>query len=149
MGGPSGPPIRLDMSPTTARLALLVLAALLALAPGRAAGAANPSLYVEYAPNCTFAFVGDGGAPVASIAPGTYQLVVATPFAFSNGLASCETILFGIEDWQFVLHLVHLHVLSDRYLQRKASRSAYRKPWRNISRKNPWCGSFRPADKCR
>jgi hypothetical protein len=85
------------MSCLPPRLALLAaFAAALALQLGSSAGAATPTLYANYAANCTFAFVGDGGAPVTSIAPGTYQLVVATPFAFSNGLAACETIQFHL-----------------------------------------------------
>jgi len=85
------------MSRATSRIVLIVaLAAALALSLGRTAGAAEPSLYANYSANCTFAFVGDNGATVTSIAPGTYQLVVATPFAFSNGLASCETIEFHL-----------------------------------------------------
>jgi hypothetical protein len=72
------------------------LAAATALAFGHAARAADPSLYANYASNCTFAFVGDAGTAVASVPPGTYQLVVDTPFAFSNGLASCEFVQFHL-----------------------------------------------------
>src|SRR5262249_24996294 len=69
---------------------IAVLAAALALSLGHAARAADPSLYANYSPNCTFTFVNDAGAAVSNPAPGTYQLVVATPFAFSNGLAACD-----------------------------------------------------------
>ena len=72
------------------------LAVATALTLGHAARAADPSLYANYASNCTFAFVGDGGSAVSSVAPGTYQLVVDTPFAFSNGLASCEFVQFHL-----------------------------------------------------
>jgi len=60
------------------------------------ARAATPSLYANYSPNCTFAFVSDSGASVGSVPPGTYQVVVYTPFAFSNGLASCEFVQFHL-----------------------------------------------------
>jgi len=72
------------------------LVAALALSLGQAARAALPSLYANYATNCTFAFVGDGGTAVASVAPGTYQIVVSTPFAFGNGLAQCEYVQFRL-----------------------------------------------------
>jgi hypothetical protein len=74
--------------------AALVVA--LALSLGQAARAALPSLYANYAPNCTFAFVGDSGTAVSSVAPGTYQVVVSTPFAFGNGLAQCEYVQFRL-----------------------------------------------------
>jgi hypothetical protein len=70
--------------------------AVLALGLGRAARADEPTLYANYAPSCTFAFVNDSGSPVTSVAPGTYQIVVATPFAFSNGFASCDQIAFDL-----------------------------------------------------
>jgi hypothetical protein len=70
--------------------------AALALTLGQTARAATPSLYANYSPSCTFAFVNDNGSTVTSVAPGTYQIVVATPFAFSNGNASCEQIAFDL-----------------------------------------------------
>jgi len=72
------------------------LVAALALALGQSARAAFPSLYANYATNCTFAFVGDGGTAVSTVAPGTYQVVVSTPFAFGNGLAQCEFVQFHL-----------------------------------------------------
>ena len=82
--------------PRPSALALLVAAVALGLTLGRAADAAEPTLYANYSPGCTFGFVNDGGSPVTSVAPGTYQIVVATPFAFSNGLASCEFVEFDL-----------------------------------------------------
>jgi hypothetical protein len=66
------------------------------LTSASAAWAATPSLYANYGPSCTFAFVNDGGAAVTSVAPGTYQIVVFTPFAFSNGQAACEFVQFRL-----------------------------------------------------
>ena len=92
-----GPPIRFAMSRSRSRsLFAAALVAALALSLGHAARAAIPSLYANYATNCTFAFVGDGGTAVSSVAPGTYQVVVDTPFAFSNGLAQCEYVQFRL-----------------------------------------------------
>ena len=85
------------MTFTRSRLCIAAaLVAATALTFGHAARAADPSLYANYASNCTFAFVGDAGTAVASVPPGTYQLVVDTPFAFSNGLASCEFVQFHL-----------------------------------------------------
>ena len=43
-----------------------------------ASGAGFPSLYVDYvSTNCTFTLVGDSGARVTSIPPGTYQLLIS------------------------------------------------------------------------
>jgi len=78
------------------RSTLVLAAAALAFSASAASGAALPTLYANYAPNCTFAFVGDSGAAVSAPAPGTYQLVVATPYAFSNGLAACEFVEFHL-----------------------------------------------------
>jgi len=72
------------------------LAAVLALTLGQTARAADPGLYANYAPNCTFAFVNDAGSAFTSVPPGTYQIVVFTPFAFGNGLASCEYVQFHL-----------------------------------------------------
>ena len=44
-----------------------------------------PTLYVNYATNCTFTLTGDNGAAVKSIAPGDYQVQVSTPEPFGNG----------------------------------------------------------------
>jgi hypothetical protein len=45
-------------------------------------GPSIPTLYVQYAMNCTFSIVDDQGKPVSSIAPGTYQVEVSTPVMF-------------------------------------------------------------------
>jgi hypothetical protein len=78
------------------RLRIAVVLALVALATGPAARAGMPSLYANYAPSCTFSFVNDAGAAVTTVAPGTYQVVVFTPFAFSNGDAACEHVDFRL-----------------------------------------------------
>jgi len=74
----------------------LVLGLVVGVSLGPASLAANPTLYANYVPNCTFAFVSDSGGAVSSVAPGTYQIVVFTPFAFGNGNAACEAIKFHI-----------------------------------------------------
>src|SRR5262245_55469883 len=66
------------------------------LALGSAAQAATPTLYANYTPGCTFTFVGDSGAAVTSVAPGTYQVLVLTPFAFGNGNADCDFVEFHL-----------------------------------------------------
>src|SRR5262245_35220187 len=66
------------------------------LALGSASQAATPTLYANYTPSCTFTFVGDSGSAVTSVAPGTYQVVVFTPFAFGNGNADCEFVQFHL-----------------------------------------------------
>ena len=79
------------------RLVLIVLAAAaasLALAGG--VQAAQPSLYATYSPNCTFTWTGDNSAPVTSVPPGTYDVVITTPFAFGNGNASCLYVQFHL-----------------------------------------------------
>ena len=43
-----------------------------------------PSLYVNYALNCTFKITTDSGSPVTSIAPGGYQLQIMTPQVFAD-----------------------------------------------------------------
>jgi hypothetical protein len=75
----------------------LGLVAALALSLGALSrGATVPSLYANYGPSCTFAFVTDSGATASNVPPGTYQIVVSTPFAFSNGQASCEFVEFHL-----------------------------------------------------
>lgn len=74
------------VSPVPKFLALLALAAL--LVPGVALGRARvesalPTVYVEYAMNCTFAIVDDAGKAVSSIVPGYYQVQVTTPIPFA------------------------------------------------------------------
>jgi hypothetical protein len=47
-----------------------------------AAHAGVPTIYVQYAMNCTFSFVDDSGNKITSIAPGTYEVEVSTPIMF-------------------------------------------------------------------
>ena len=62
-------------------LATAALSLGLALA-GPSAADTLPTLYVNYAQNCTFTITGDTGSPVSSIPPGTYQVEVQTPGDF-------------------------------------------------------------------
>jgi hypothetical protein len=78
----------------TIRSALAAIAVALAAAPG--AQAVFPSLYVTYkTEDCTIRFTNDSGANVTTIAPGTYQIVVATSdpygvFGETEGLRACK-----------------------------------------------------------
>jgi hypothetical protein len=67
-------------------LTLVALAVL--LVPGVAFARARaqsvlPTLYVQYAMNCTFTITDDAGKTVSSIAPGPYQVTVTTPSPFA------------------------------------------------------------------
>lgn len=82
-----------------ARLFSALIAALAAGAVFAAAGlggsevAVVPSLYVNYgSTNCTFTIVGDSGANVTTIAPGTYQVLIS-----ENDLSSCNG---GLPDFE-------------------------------------------------
>jgi hypothetical protein len=94
----------IDLVPVPFRRSLLVAFAALAVlvvgaARGGAATAANPSLYVDYNTSCHFTMRLDSGAGVTSgtsIPYGTYQLVVTTPIAFSNGQGGCDFINFSL-----------------------------------------------------
>jgi hypothetical protein len=46
--------------------------------------AARPTLYFNYAMNCTFTINDDAGNPVSTIPPGNYQVEVRTPLAFGT-----------------------------------------------------------------
>jgi hypothetical protein len=76
------------------RSALAAIAVALAAAPG--ARAVFPSLYVTYkTEDCTIRFTNDAGANVTTIAPGTYQIVIATSdpygvFGETDGLRACK-----------------------------------------------------------
>jgi hypothetical protein len=78
----------------TIRFALAAIAVALAAAPG--AQAVFPSLYVTYkTDDCTIRFTNDAGANVTTIAPGTYQIVIATSdpygvFGETDGLRACK-----------------------------------------------------------
>ena len=43
-----------------------------------------PTLYVNYAMNCTFTITSDNGSRVSSIVPGTYQVFITTPMVFAD-----------------------------------------------------------------
>jgi hypothetical protein len=77
------------MVPHVPRLSPLiaVLAVAAVLVPVAGAGTrqtVQPTLYVEYAMNCTFAIHDDDGRRITSIAPGTYQIHVRTPVVFAT-----------------------------------------------------------------
>src|SRR4051812_10967150 len=73
------------------RLATISIGLALALLGAGNATAANPTLYVHYATNCTFTIVGDNGAAVTSIPPGSYQILVTSPEPFAAPDLSGET----------------------------------------------------------
>jgi hypothetical protein len=83
-------------SPSRCARAVLLLAGVVVLAAAPGAQAAFPSLYVNYkTEDCTFQVTNDSGAAVSTIAPGTYQVVIATPdpygvFGQTDGLAACK-----------------------------------------------------------
>jgi hypothetical protein len=69
--------------------AAAALAAVAGLLVAGASAAVLPSLYVTYVgTNCTFTLVGDSGSSVTTIAPGTYQLVLA-----ADDFVSCPNAL--------------------------------------------------------
>ena len=62
---------------------------------------AKPTLYFEYAMNCTISIVNDSGQPVTSVAPGAYQVDIRTPLPFAtvpqvgaspNDMTACQGI---------------------------------------------------------
>jgi hypothetical protein len=77
----------------TLRLALVIGAACAAV---QGAQAAFPSLYVNYkTEDCTIRFTNDAGANVTTVAPGTYQIVIATSdpygvYGQTEGLRACK-----------------------------------------------------------
>jgi len=65
------------------RVRLLVVSALFAgTLAVPAARADDPTLYVQYAMDCTFTIVGDNGRTIATIPPGRYQILVTSPIPF-------------------------------------------------------------------
>jgi len=63
--------------------ALAVAAILVPIGSSKTATHAGvPTIYVQYAMNCTFSFVDDSGNKITSIAPGTYEVEVSTPIMF-------------------------------------------------------------------
>jgi len=78
----------------TALVAASVAAAVLVTTAGaRTHDTVLPTLYVDYALNCTFAITDDDGKRVTSIAPGTYQILVRSVVVFAL------VDLSGIEDF--------------------------------------------------
>jgi hypothetical protein len=80
-----------------AALTALAALAVSALAGGARADGVYPTLYVNYTMSCTFGITDDSGKPVSSIAPGTYQVLVASPTAFAqvdlggvNDMTACK-----------------------------------------------------------
>lgn len=60
------------------------LVALSAASVSLAARQDAATLYVNYTNDCTFTITTDSGAPVGTIAPGTYQVQVSTPQVFAD-----------------------------------------------------------------
>ena len=69
---------------TTIAGALAVMAVTVPAAFARRSDEVLPTLYVNYAMNCTFTITGDNGARVSSIPPGTYQVFITTPMVFAD-----------------------------------------------------------------
>jgi hypothetical protein len=68
-----------------ARLAAVSIGLIAALSGAQSAlAAADPALYVHYTMACTFSIVGDNGAPISTIAPGRYQIIVSSPQGFAE-----------------------------------------------------------------
>ena len=73
--------------PRLSRTSLAALGATLALVGAASASArvaALPTLFVNYTMSCAFTITDDGGARVATIPAGTYQVIVQTPVVFAN-----------------------------------------------------------------
>ena len=82
-----------------ALISLLAGAALVLAASGSASSGSLPSLYFNYNSSCHFTASTDSGAsvgPGTAIPFGTYQVVVNTPFPFSNGQGSCDFVNFQL-----------------------------------------------------
>src|SRR5579859_3223939 len=71
--------------------ALASVTTLAAAGPPGSRAALLPTLYVNYTVGCTFTITNDAGAPVTSIAPGTYQLLIITPGPFGAADPSGST----------------------------------------------------------
>ena len=84
------------MCESRARLLLVSLAAGLALLSAAGSRAVLPTLYFHYAADCTFQLVDDSGNQVTTIAPGSYQVVIDTPFSFATNPASCPFVKFDL-----------------------------------------------------
>ena len=75
---------------------LVSLTAGLALLSAASSRAALPTLYFHYAADCTFQLVDDSGNQVTTIPPGSYQVVIDTPFSFATSPASCPFVKFDL-----------------------------------------------------
>jgi hypothetical protein len=64
--------------------ALAAAVVVLPAAYARRSDAVLPTLYVNYAMNCTFTITSDNGSRVSSIVPGTYQVFITTPMVFAD-----------------------------------------------------------------
>ena len=65
-------------------LPVVLAAALVPAAGAHPTVAALPTLYVNYALNCTFTITGDNGQTVTTIAPGSYEVDITTPLPFAE-----------------------------------------------------------------
>ena len=84
---------------------LLLAGALVVAGGGLARGAGvQPTLYVNYTMGCTFSITDDSGKPVTSIAPGPYQVLVASPADFGS------IDLSGINDMMACKGSVHFQL---------------------------------------
>jgi hypothetical protein len=63
---------------------VLAAAALVPSAGASPSVSAQPTLYVNYALNCTFTITGDNGQTVTTIAPGTYGIDITSPLPFAE-----------------------------------------------------------------
>jgi hypothetical protein len=75
---------------------LIAALACLALLGTGTSEAATPTLYFQYASDCSFQIVNDSGGAVTTIAPGFYQVAIDTPSAFAGGGASCPFVQFDL-----------------------------------------------------
>ena len=76
----------------------LAVAAILVPVASAQPRALLPTLYVEYAMNCTFTITDDNSKRVTSIAPGKYQVEIDTPVTFGavdlsgiNDMTACKS----------------------------------------------------------
>jgi hypothetical protein len=77
------PSLRLSNPIFLTALAGFAVGMLLAVG-ARGSGRILPTLYVNYAANCTFTITNDSGGAVTTIASGSYQLLVQTPGDFGT-----------------------------------------------------------------
>jgi len=97
-------PMGLNTRRLSSLIAALAAAAALVAAGGAHLGAVQPTLYVNYTMNCTFAISDDNGRRVTSIPPGTYQVLIQTPQVFA------DVDLSGIFDMTACKSFVQFHL---------------------------------------